>query len=445
MWQNRKTDFLVIMILIFVVVAFAFSYNSTVTEMVADAAYNDKETLQLYNNEIIGKLISEQAVDNWSQVVEQYQDIVIVIEDSSNNVVAKSIGRTWTALDVKVQTPFEYGGEAYVITSSVYLLRDYVSDIRIMVEFVFMEFIIGISALCIFILIIYKIILRPYKLIYKAVEEYDTTGEFVELKLKGYASKVYARLITTAENLELQQNNQRRIIASISHDIKTPLTSIMGYTERLKKSGISEERKERYLDIVYGKSVEIGQLIDEFDEYLSYNMLKEIKADIVDCSEIKSYVIENYADELEGEGVSFYVTNDAGDTSVMIDLQKFKRVFGNIFANSLKHFRSGEERRIEFTMQSEKDIIHFIIKDNGDGVDEDKLAVIFEPLYTSDKGRKVAGLGLAVCREIVDRHSGKIYAENAEGNGLIIHIELPKVKKLSVKGERHANSQERQD
>ena len=202
----------------------------------------------------------------------------------------------------------------------------------------------------------------------------------------------------------------------------------MGYAERLKKANIPEERRERYLDTVYGKSLEIQQLINEFDEYLSYNMTKELNAETVSCSNLQKYIIENYADELENEGVNFTVENEAEDTLVMIDLQKFRRVFGNIFSNSLKHFVT-EEKNITVIISSEKDKVYIEIRDNGEGVPEDKLDVIFEPLYTSDEGRKVAGLGLAVCREIVDSHAGKIYAENATDGGLVIHIELKEQRK----------------
>ena len=66
----------------------------------------------------------------------------------------------------------------------------------------------------------------------------------------------------------------------------------------------------------------------------------------------------------------------------------------------------------------------FEISDSGEGVAEENLEVIFEPLYTSDQGRKVAGLGLAICREIIDGHGGKIYAGKSESGGLTICIEL---------------------
>lgn len=428
MKQDKRAPFLVVLILLAAVIAFAFSYNSSVTAAVANAAYNDNETLLAYNNEIIKKLIAEPSVNTWTDIVEQYEDVVIVIENSENDVVTKSVGRTWSALDVKVQTPFQYKGNAYLIKSSVYLLRDYITDVRVLVQFVFVEFLIGLSALSLLVFIIYSIMLRPYKLIYKAIENYDKTGKLEKLVIKGYAGQVYRRFVSMTENMTRQQNNQRRIIASISHDIKTPLTSIMGYSERLKSDNISKERKERYLDTVYVKSREIHQLVDEFDEYLSYNMITNLKTESVSIAELTNTVKENYADEFEASGVHFIVENLCREKdAVNLDMQKFKRVLSNIYSNSLKHMKK-DEKIIKTVFSSDRKMFYVNIADNGDGVSEDKLEMIFEPLYTSDEGRKVAGLGLANCREIISAHNGNIYARSSESGGLEICIEIPRQK-----------------
>ena len=111
-----------------------------------------------------------------------------------------------------------------------------------------------------------------------------------------------------------------------------------------------------------------------------------------------------------------------------MDINKLKRVFSNILSNSVKHFRDGEKKiRIDIFSSGEMVAIRF--SDNGKGVDEDKYELIFEPLYTSDEGRKVAGLGLSICREITEAHDGRIYAEKSEMGGLAVTVELPEVEK----------------
>ncbi len=428
MSQSRKVNILVILIFIGAIAAFSYSYNSYVTKVVADAAYNDREILRSYNNEIISKLVSQESAEEWSEIVDQYADIVIIIENSENKVIAKTEGRKWSALDVKVQTPFNFGGEAYVIKTSVYLLRDYVADIRGVVKFVFIEFMIGFASLCLLIFIIYSIMLRHYKGLYKAIEEYEKTGKLKKIVLKGYAAKVYSRFESLTQNLDRQQQNQRRIIASISHDIKTPLTSIMGYAERLSKDNVSEERRVRYLDTVYGKSVEILQLVNEFDEYLEFNMLQESKMKAVSAEMLAEFVRKEYAGDLELADVKFSVNNYADEAEVYIDTGKFKRVFGNILSNSVKHFKE-REKIIDFDILCDREKLYINISDSGKGVSDEMLDVIFEPFYTSDEGRKVAGLGLAICREIVDSHGGKIYATSSVYGGLKICIELSRADK----------------
>ena len=422
--SGKKANITFFFIMLGVIVAFAFSYNAWVTKTVSDAAYNDKNILQDYNTEIIEKLTARDSIEQWSEIVEQYTDIVIVIENGENEIVTRTEGRTWSALDVKVQTPFDYDGEAYVIKSSVYLLRDYLTDVRILVRFIFIEFLIGLSALSLMIFALYRIMLRPFKGIYRAIEEYDRTGKLGDFKIKGYAGSVYKRFVSLTENLEKQKENERRIIASISHDIKTPLTSIMGYTEQLQKEGISPERRKRYLTTVYAKSEEITGLINEFDAYLDLNARKEIDMAKITLEEFADGVIQEFADELENNGVDFelLINADSG-IKANIDISRFRRVVGNVFGNSVKHLVGGKGK-ILMTLGASRDKVIIHIDDSGEGVDEDKYEMIFEPFYTSDKGRKVAGLGLAICREIVDHHNGKIYAEKSHLGGLRITVEL---------------------
>ncbi len=425
--HGKKGNLITIFVLICVVAAFSYMYNASVRATLSDAAVNAKGVLVEYNAEIIEALIREPSVDSWDDIVNEYDEIIVTVEDSQNNEIAKSKENTWTALDVKMQTPFEYKGDAYLIISSVYLLEDYVADVRARTKFFLVEMLILFSSLALMIFITYTLVLRPFRKLYKAIEEYDKTGEFEKKKIKGYAGKVYRRFVSMTENLEANQRNQRRIIASISHDIKTPLTSIMGYAERLQKDTISEERRKRYLSTVYGKSLEIKELVNEFDEYLSFDQKQQTQRNACSAEKIAAAIRNDYESDLEEAGVILSVNNYADDAQVEIDELKLKRVFGNIFANSVKHFKESE-KIVRVDIYSDKDNVYFHINDNGEGVPEENFELIFEPLYTSDEGRKVAGLGLSICREIIDAHSGIIYAQKSDLGGLEVVIELDRKK-----------------
>lgn len=427
MSKDRKANFVVILLFLGVIIAFAYSYNASVTTTVTNTAYNDKASLQVYNNEIIEKLSNTKSTDEWSDIIEQYRDIVIVIEDGSNNIITRTKDRDWTALDVKVRTAFEYHNKAYMIVSSVYLLRNYAADSKELVKFVFAEFLIGISALCLLIFIIYTMMLRPYRTFYQLIGEYERGKTLSKHRLRGYIGKVYDRFVSLTHNLEHQQKNQQRIIASISHDIKTPLTSILGYAERVKNGNISEKRKLEYLDTIYEKALEIQELVDEFDEYLGYNMTKQVSTEKVSIPEVVRALESEYGAELEINGISFSVVNNAPKAFVKIDIMKMRRVVGNIIGNSVKHMRT-DNKKIVVTISCDREKVYCNIADSGEGVEEEKLEIIFEPLYTSDEGRKVAGLGLSICREIVESHGGSIYAKRSGFGGLEVCIELQRVK-----------------
>ncbi len=425
MRNQFKADIAIALLVLGAVIAFAFAYNSSVTNSVTNMMYNDRETLTAYNNEIIEKLTSTESTDEWNAILDGYRDLAIIIEDSSNNVLTRTESRTSSALDVKVRTAFEYHGQAYLIVSSVYLLRDYQADSRELVRGFFIEFLIGISTLFLLFFIIYSIVMRPYRKFYFALEEYDRTGKLEERRFKGYVGKIYQRFAQLTEHLEKEQQNQQRIIANISHDIKTPLTSILGYAERLEKDDLPPERRARYLATIYGKAQEIRLLMDEFDEYLSYKMIAPLHMETMTTRTMKVLLENEYRSDLELLNVEFTVKNHAPDAAALLDRMRMNRVFGNLISNSVKHLpETGGKIEVEF--HELDDELGIRVSDNGEGAPADRLEIIFEPLYTSDEGRKVAGLGLAICREILESLGGTIHAERAHLGGLCICMTLPK-------------------
>ena len=105
---------------------------------------------------------------------------------------------------------------------------------------------------------------------------------------------------------------------------------------------------------------------------------------------------------------------------------KLKRVFSNVITNSVTHFK-GNEGVINVNITSQANLIRFEIADNGGGIaDEKDLKRIFEPLYTSDPSRKISGLGLSICKQIISSLDGRIYAKNNSIGGLSIVFVLPK-------------------
>ncbi len=292
------------------------------------------------------------------------------------------------------------------------------------------EAIVFTIAMVIIIVAVREIILSPLKNLSKSIRGYNRNAlgdeDNTEKNEFKSLSKDFEKLIT---QIKEEQEKQTRIIASVSHDIKTPLTSIMGYAEQLKKDDIPPERKNKYVNTVYEKSLAIKKMIENLDDYITYNdNADSTEKSIVSIKQILTAVDSYYGDDLEREKCDFVIDDKTTDAIVLINKSDMLRVFGNIINNSVKH-RNDENLKILIEVSQGVNDVCFKISDNGEGVPPDQYVKIFEPLYTTDESRSksVSGLGLSICKDIIESHSGKIYAEKSVfETGLSVVFMLPR-------------------
>lgn len=425
MRYNRKLNFVLILITVAVIASFAYNYNNYVRNVYNEASVNNREILRQENNAIVARLQQAESLEDWQAIAYEYDHLAIEIENNENVLVTETTGVNFKEPAIRVRTAFEFqDDEVYILKTSMFIFKDYAQGLTgAVANFFFIEFLFGIAFIILFIFFLYNFMLKNYKQLYELIEEYEKTGKLKKTKIKGYAGHIYKRFSSMTENLERQNRNQQKMIASISHDIKTPLTSIMGYSERLRKDNVSEERRKRYLETVYGKSLEIQELVEEFDEYISFKLVQEKDTVVIDTEFMEKRIIEEFATDMELVGVDMEIVNHAGKATVCVNRKKMKRVFSNVFANCEKHF-IGKDKKIKVEIYCDDLKAYIDISDNGKGISDGDYDIIFEPLYTSDGGRKVAGLGLAICREIINSHGGRIYAKKSDMGGLAICIEL---------------------
>lgn len=226
--------------------------------------------------------------------------------------------------------------------------------------------------------------------------------------------------VDLVNDLETAKKKQSSIIASISHDIKTPLTSILGYSERLiKNPNLSPANKEKYANTIYSKALTLKEIVEEFDDYLSCNIKDNNKTEKISIKYIIDYLDKYYKEDLKEKEVDLKIKTNCPNAIIEVDLAKFKRIFSNTITNSLRFYKS-PRKILNININEQKDgKIIFEIADNGSGCSE-SLERIFEPLYTTDKSRKISGLGLSICKEIVESHNGTIKAINNKMGGLSI-------------------------
>ncbi len=273
--------------------------------------------------------------------------------------------------------------------------------------------------------LLFFLVIAPLIRLRKTMREYYQSGKPPQRTVRsdeiGRLQNTFAELTAIAEQ---KDQAQRRLIASISHDIKTPLTSVLGYSERLCSAELTPERREQYIGLIHEKALRIKAVVDEFDDYLDVGLHDPDPMPLMTAGELCRRLRQEYDEELRDAGVTFRVQCYTPKAQIICSWEQMRRLFGNLISNSISH--AGADR-LELVVQcrQEGDRLLLTFRDNGRGVPPELLGQIFEPLYTSDKGRKVSGLGLSICKSIVKAHGGSIHAENIPEGGLLIGMSLP--------------------
>ncbi len=292
-------------------------------------------------------------------------------------------------------------------------------------NFILYEIILVSSLVIIVFLISSRRIIDPIDTITKDISDYRFGKRPFKRKMPTKMQKIQNTFVEMVDSLELEKENQNRIIASISHDIKTPLTSVIGYASLLKNNNLSDEKKTNYIDKIYNKALMMKGILEEFDDYQSCNIKETLKLKDITIEELFKIIKDDYSDELERKKITLNINSKCDNRSIRIDLVKIKRVFGNIIANSVTHFK-GKQGVININAVFKDKMIKIEVGDNGGGISNEKdLKRIFEPLYTTDASRKIPGLGLSICKEIIGAHDGRIYAKNNDIGGLSIIFLIP--------------------
>jgi len=294
-------------------------------------------------------------------------------------------------------------------------------DIMILIEF-FVLF----ASLVIVACIIHSRYVKPLVRLKNEMDDYQKLGlKPKESKRRDELGALERSFFQLAGELKKEKENQNRMIASISHDIKTPLTSVMGFSERLMTKDLSREKQTAYLTTIYSQAKSIENIVNEFDEFISSSMESKLNLKRVEVGFLCDSICDEYTEIMRDKGVGFQIDNNcAKNAAVKIDGEKLRRVFTNIYGNSLRH-NENDGLTLRLTAQETSDGVLLIAEDNGKGVTENDMEHIFEPFYTSDKSRKVSGLGLSICQQIVKAHGGTISAANT-GHGFAVSVTIPK-------------------
>lgn len=240
------------------------------------------------------------------------------------------------------------------------------------------------------------------------------------------------RLKENAEEKIQREKQNRELISNISHDLKTPITAIKGYSEGII-DGIADtpEKMDRYVKTIYNKASDMEKLINELTVYsgidnnrIPYHFHKILVGEYFrDCIEEVGMDLENKNFKLD------YVNLVSPDTMIIADPEQLKRVVNNIISNSVKYMDKANGE-INIRILDEVDSIRVEIEDNGKGIAQKDLQNIFDRFYRTDVSRNSgtggSGIGLSIVKKIIQDHGGYIWATSKEGEGTCLHFVIRK-------------------
>lgn len=246
------------------------------------------------------------------------------------------------------------------------------------------------------------------------------------------------RLKDNAEEKIKFDKQNKELISNISHDLKTPVTTIKGYAEGIL-DGVADtpEKTERYVRTIYNKAMDMDRLINELTLYSKIDTNRiPYNFDILSVNHYFDDCAEELQIEMEDKGAEFgyfnYVTEDV---NIIADAEQLRRVIYNIINNSMKYMDKAKAK-INLRVKDVGDFIQVEIEDNGKGIAAKDLPNVFDRFYRTDASRNSStggsGIGLSIVKKIIEEHGGKIWATSRENTGTIMYFVLRKYQEVPI-------------
>ncbi len=339
-------------------------------------------------------------------------------------------------LDVKFTDGEE--GSVFIVSSAAKIVRQ---SRRLVRDLVLALIVILIFTAFIMVVWIYTGVNAPLKKLSEATHRIRGRDLDFELEAKGNdeISELYRDFDDMRRQLKVQEEEKesydrqnKELISNISHDLKTPITTLKGYVEGIM-DGVADtpEKMDRYIRTIYIKANDMDRLIDELTFYskidtnrIPYNFNK------IDAVEFFDDCADDVGLEMQDRQIRFsYINALESGTLIIADAEQLKRVINNIIGNSIKYMDK-EEKEIQLRVFDAGDFVQAEIEDNGKGIDNEDLVNIFDRFYRTDQSRNSAqggsGIGLSIVRKIIDDHGGRIWATSRIKEGTVIHFVVRK-------------------
>lgn len=274
----------------------------------------------------------------------------------------------------------------------------------------------------------------PIRRMTRAVKDYSEGNFKTKINIHtndemGYLAGSINYMATELSTLE---EDQRKFVANVSHDFRSPLTSIKGYIEAIMDGTIPHEAQDKYLNIILFETERLNKLTQSMLELNKYGV-KGSMMDITDfdINHTIKMVVQSFEGTCKKKKISFELILTGQTCIVSADMSKIQQVLYNLIDNAIKFSHNDSSITIETTEKNEK--VFISVKDTGIGIPKDSIKKIWERFYKTDlsrgKDKRGTGLGLAIVKEIISSHNENINVISTEGVGTEFIFTLPMAQK----------------
>ncbi|MDD3335946.1 MAG: HAMP domain-containing sensor histidine kinase [Eubacteriales bacterium] len=233
---------------------------------------------------------------------------------------------------------------------------------------------------------------------------------------------------TVQEQYEKERVTKKQLISNLSHDVRTPLVSVIGYLEAIVQNRISSNQKDDYINTAYQKAKQLKEQVNQLFEFVQSDANEMILSERkVDACEITRKTLIDFLPLIENEHIVLDTSIPDDEISILVDVNSFVRILQNLIKNTLTHGAKGKYLGVSITREAGNVCID--IADKGQGIAQEHLPFVFERLYKVDSARsRGGGIGLAVAKELSNKMNGSLEILRSIPGDTVFRITFPEAK-----------------
>ena len=219
----------------------------------------------------------------------------------------------------------------------------------------------------------------------------------------------------------------RQLMTSLSHDVRTPLTTLIGYLDAAHKGIVTGKDRDDYIETARRKAHDLKEYIDVLFDWFKFNSDEfAMEINTIEAGELTRDILIDWIPIFEDKQIEYHIDIPEQPFRVKLDTDGYMRILNNLIQNVIAHSRAD---KIKISLSKQSGNMKILLADNGTGIEKEDLKHIFERLYKCDKGRseKGSGLGLSIVHQLVEKMNGTIMAESVPGNGTTFTLIFPLV------------------